>query len=303
MSSTHTGTHAVDLISALTPRIASRVLQLLPPADVFAAAQVSRSWTQLIETDTAIWVSLLKSTGTWFGEGSEEHFLRKAEAYRQRSPSSRVGSPPLPLPHPYKLLLRYRRAVLTRWTRRAPKQVKRLMFPAHGNAVVTCLLLSKGRIISASDDHSIQIHDPVTGAQTIKLEGHSGGVWAMAVSPSRARSTQAQDVLVSGSTDRTARVWDLNTGRNTHVFGGHTSTVRCIAIVRPTLVEKDDGSGGYELFPKRTLIVSGSRDHTLRVWRLPGQGDGEYHSSKAAVDGDTVAVRSWVLHVESRLGC
>lgn len=33
------------------------------------------------------------------------------------------------------------------------------------------------------------------------------------------------DVLVSGSTDRTVRVWSLEQGKQTHIFWGHTSTV------------------------------------------------------------------------------
>jgi F-box and WD-40 domain protein CDC4 len=31
-----------------------------------------------------------------------------------------------------------------------------------------------------------------------------------------------------------------------------------------------------EKWPKRPLIVTGSRDHSLRVWALPRQGDEEY---------------------------
>ncbi|KAJ6622859.1 WD40-repeat-containing domain protein [Mycena sp. CBHHK59/15] len=138
-------------------------------------------------------------------------------------------------------------------------------FPAHGSSVVTCLVLSKGRVISASDDHSIHVYDPLAGELRLALQGHEGGVWALAATG---------DTLVSGSTDRTVRVWDLVSGRCTHVFGGHTSTVRCLAIVQPEWVEMEDGR--REKWPKRALIVTGSRDHTLRVWTLPRSGDAGY---------------------------
>ncbi|KAF7979603.1 hypothetical protein HWV62_41920 [Athelia sp. TMB] len=86
---------------------------------------------------------------------------------------------------------------------------------------------------------------------------------------------------ICGSTDRTVRIWDLTTGRCTHVFGGHTSTVRCLAIVKPEWMDIE-GPGGVitrEKWPKRPLIVTGSRDHSLRVWALPRAGDAEYRCS------------------------
>lgn len=149
------------------------------------------------------------------------------------------------------------------------REPKHISFPAHGSSVVTCLIFSHGRIISASDDHSIHIYAPATGELISKLEGHDGGVWAIAASG---------DILVSGSTDRTVRIWDRATGRCTHVFGGHTSTVRCLSIVKPEWVAVEQPGGGLvkEKWPKRPLIVTGSRDHSLRVWTLPHPGEPDF---------------------------
>jgi len=74
----------------------------------------------------------------------------------------------------------------------------------------------------------------------------------------------------------------LVSGRCTHVFGGHTTTVRCLAIVQPVWVEMEDGR--REKWPKRALIVTGSRDHTLRVWTLPRSGETEYSNPENADD-------------------
>ena len=111
----------------------------------------------------------------------------------------------------------------------------------------------------------------------MSLDGHEGGIWALSAT---------KNVLVSGSTDRTVRIWDLNTGRCTHVFGGHTSTVRCLAIVKPEWIETtgDDGVIRREKWPKRPMIVTGSRDHTLRVWLLPRPDEGEYRNGEDEVD-------------------
>ncbi|KAH6895036.1 WD40-repeat-containing domain protein [Coprinopsis sp. MPI-PUGE-AT-0042] len=101
------------------------------------------------------------------------------------------------------------------------------------------------------------------------------------------------------STDRTVRIWDLNTGESTHVFGGHTSTVRCLAIVKPELVDVEgpDGIVRKEKWPKRPLIVTGSRDHSLRVWTLPKPDDPEYRSFNIEDrDGDPADVANNPYH-------
>ncbi|KAJ4948430.1 hypothetical protein JOQ06_019964 [Pogonophryne albipinna] len=54
-------------------------------------------------------------------------------------------------------------------------------------------------------------------------------------------------MVISGSTDRTLRVWDAESGECVHTLYGHTSTVRCMHL-------------------HGDRVVSGSRDTTLRVW-------------------------------------
>ncbi|KAI8910781.1 WD40-repeat-containing domain protein [Gorgonomyces haynaldii] len=127
-------------------------------------------------------------------------------------------------------------------------------FPGHGPNVVTCLQFDTEKIVSGSDDHTIHIYGTSSGELEKRLVGHDGGVWAL----------QYHDVtLVSGSTDRTVRVWDMDTGLCTHIFDGHTSTVRCLLIIPPTPLA--DGTPSSDA----PLIITGSRDTTLRVWTLP----------------------------------
>ncbi|TFK30255.1 cell division control protein 4 [Coprinopsis marcescibilis] len=154
------------------------------------------------------------------------------------------------------------------WTRNP--NPKHLTVPAHGCCVVTVLIIFKGRVITASDDNTIQVRSLETGELIHDLKGHSGGVWSLKATNNR--------TLISGSTDRTIRVWDLETGECTHIFGGHQSTVRAMAVVEPEIVDVEDENGAVrkEKWPKRTLLVSGSRDHTLRVWTVPKAGDPTY---------------------------
>lgn len=154
-------------------------------------------------------------------------------------------------PNPYKELYRHQYTLQQNWRK---GRFKRTRFEGPPpDTVVTCLQFDDDKIITGADDHSINIYDTRTGRRMHTLSGHDGGVWAL---------QYYNNTLVSGSTDRTVRVWDIRKGLCTHVFQGHSSTVRCLQIVQPTLV-----NGRME--PSVPLIVTGSRDSTLRVWRLP----------------------------------
>jgi hypothetical protein len=55
-------------------------------------------------------------------------------------------------------------------------------------------------------------------------------------------------------------------------------TVLSVFIVKPEWVdvEEEHGNVRKEKWPKRPLIVTGSRDHSLRVWNLPRPNEPEY---------------------------
>jgi hypothetical protein len=74
------------------------------------------------------------------------------------------------------------------------------------------------------------------------LEGHTGWVNAVAVSPDGR-------FLVSGSSDHTVNVWELESGRLLRSLEGHTGGVNAVAVS-----------------PDGRFIVSGSEDRTIRAW-------------------------------------
>jgi WD40 repeat protein len=76
------------------------------------------------------------------------------------------------------------------------------------------------------------------------LEGHTGGVNAVAVSPDGR-------FIVSGSDDRTVKVWELESGRLLRSLEGHADRVWAVAVS-----------------PDGRFIVSGSDDRTVKVWEL-----------------------------------
>ncbi len=90
------------------------------------------------------------------------------------------------------------------------------------------------------------------------LQGHTNSVMSVC----RLNET----TIVSGSLDRTLRVWDL-TNDTSRVLRGHTASVRSVVKLN------------------ETTIVSGSRDRTLRVWDLT-------NNTSRVLNGHTESVRS-----------
>ncbi|WVF68204.1 hypothetical protein IAT40_002969 [Kwoniella sp. CBS 6097] len=271
-----------DFIALLPHEVAVQILRRVDRAGLAAASRVCKRWNRMIDTEKVVWHQRLVDDDLWYGHGVEEEeeakILERYETmdwkaelesrgqFRMDTPSddermlsatvpSRSNSEtirPTPLKHVYRRRIQDRRS----WLSRRPEHTS---FPGHGTNVVTCLQFDEDKIISASDDHSINIYNTADGVLRQRLDGHEGGVWTL---------QYRDDTLVSGSTDRTIRIWDLEDLKEKHVFYGHTSTVRCLQIVEPVW---DEETGTYQ--PPYPVIVTGSRDATLRVWRLPGKDD------------------------------
>lgn len=196
-----------------------------------------------------------------------------ANAAAAAVPYPEIGLPSLRGLYLYKALYRRQHAIRLGWMKPEVKP-RHIAFRAHDRHVVTCLQFDTDKILTGSDDTNINVYDTKTGALKATLEGHEGGVWAL---------EYHGNTLVSGSTDRSVRVWDIEKARCTQVFSGHTSTVRCLQIVMPTEIGKDL-NGRPITMPKSPLIITGSRDSNLRVWKLPKPGDPAYHPPVPAVD-------------------
>lgn len=176
-------------------------------------------------------------------------------------PAPDIGLPNLRKLHLYKSLYR-RHYMLQRSWMSGKVTPRHVAFPAHPRHVITCLQFDDDKIITGSDDTYIHVYDTKTGALRKRLEGHEGGVWAL---------QYEGNILVSGSTDRSLRVWDIERGICTQIFHGHTSTVRCLQILMP-LETGETHRGKQIMVPEKPLIITGSRDAQLKVWRLPEQG-------------------------------
>ncbi|KAG5297138.1 cell division control protein [Histoplasma ohiense] len=202
-------------------------------------------------------------------------------------PYPEVGLPSLRSLHLYKSLYQRHHLIHKTWMRDDVKPMH-IAFRAHDRHVVTCLQFDTDKILTGSDDTNINVYDTKTGALRATLEGHEGGVWAL---------EYHGNTLVSGSTDRSVRVWDIAAAECTQVFQGHTSTVRCLQILLPVAIGKlPDGTPN--MMPKQPLIITGSRDSNLRIWRLPQKGDPRYFDNGSDAD-NPYFVRSLTGHQHS----
>lgn len=144
-----------------------------------------------------------------------------------------------------------------------------------------------GTTVAIVDGHDIVLLDAVTLEETRRLRGHTDVVRSVQFSPDSTR-------LASGSDDRTAMVWDLDTGRRFELLEGHQRGVRRAAF-------SPDGATLYTSDAEETLVWDLRGDRRFMV-RAEAFGPGGLGSLVlAAPDGEAVAHLSatWPLQAPS----
>jgi F-box and WD-40 domain protein CDC4 len=255
-----------DFVSDLPYEITVQMLKYLDTRSLARASMVSKKWARTVNHDRGLWVKRLVAEDLYLGHGVEEEEERTIQRRMALIQKHNLPTSGLEWPNPMKHVFRRRFTSANNWLKSKPEIVA---FPAIGSpaSIMTGTHITQGKIVAARDRKVLHVYDAQTGQLLRRLRGHTAGIWASDVHENR---------LVTGSTDRSLRVWDLNTG-NAHIFRGHTSTVRCAKIVLPVWYEEE------QCFqPPCPLVVSGSRDGTLRVWRIPEAGEAYYNDYVSA---------------------
>ena len=169
----------------------------------------------------------------------------------------------------------------------------------HTKWVNEILILSDKRIASCSDDETVRIWKfrSMLGIVSKKvLKGHTSSVESIAKIFIESINTknltfESNMHLLSGSSDKTIKLWDIDSGKCLRTFEGHEGPVMCIDSLTNERVLSSSGdktikiwnvnngiclltlSGHTDLvYCIRALsddrIISGSRDKTIRVWCL-----------------------------------
>ncbi len=191
------------------------------------------------------------------------------------------------------------------------------------------------RVVTASEDKTVRIWDADTGRLLKTLNAHSGFVATAIFSPDGR-------FIVSGSNDKTIRVWDARQGTVLPGVGEHSGSVRSLAfspdgrqlvsgsedntikvwawresaiqLQEPiiqlviTLKGHDHWVSEVTFSPDGRQVISGSFDHTLKIWDASlsqdpiviNAHDHEVRSAKISPDGRQIVSGSGDYSVKIR---
>ena len=109
-------------------------------------------------------------------------------------------------------------------------------------------------VVIKLDDEEVEEGQPpkeikkyIVGKPLKSFHGHNHFVSSLALNSDSTK-------LVSGSWDKTIRLWDIPTAKSNAIFKGHTKDILCIAFSHD-----------------ERLIFSGGMDNTLRYWNTKGE--------------------------------
>ncbi|KAI8640750.1 WD40-repeat-containing domain protein [Parasitella parasitica] len=318
-----------NILSQLPPEIAVEVLGLLDLHSLIQASQVSRGWHALCE-EQSLWRNLFELQGWGYNREEMDDYLSNIpdeEDYHAQSSSgsSRSSSNIAPLP-----IVRTSSPLIgnSKWSRlypsknrpavdtRSVRKVKRFTLesirsgngadivnphydPASDTRFINWQVLYQNRLNIErrwkNGSCKVRMFPPVNCPVA---DLHTEGVYCIQFD---------KEKMVTGSRDRTIKVWDIQTGRCKMTLRGHTGSVLCLQYdaqyvfsgssdtnlivtdmetgeVKRTLTGHRDSVLSLRLV-KTNQVISCSKDRTLRLWdRNTGELIRLFSGHRAAVN-------------------
>lgn len=160
------------------------------------------------------------------------------------------------------------------------------------NAIDTNFSATAPLFASASQDRTVKIWDLESGESVGVLRGHKRGVWSIAFSHPSTPAISGEDgsssgnrgMAVTGSGDKTVRIWSLNDYTCLRTFEGHTNSVlKTIWLPVSKDADKKRGSRGVQ-------VASAAGDGLVKVW--------DAQTGECATTLDNHIDRVWALAVK-----
>jgi WD40 repeat protein len=118
------------------------------------------------------------------------------------------------------------------------------VFEGYQEPITALAITPDGKYALFGSGHFIREVELATEKIVRTFRGHGDDVTTIAINPK-------QQIMVSGSRDKTVRVWTLTSGRCLNTFSGHTEGVTAVALT-----------------PDGEFAISASLDKSLRIWNL-----------------------------------
>ena len=122
-----------------------------------------------------------------------------------------------------------------------------LLSGSRDKSIIQWKLNFEGEIVILRDDEDKEVKKTLMGKPYKSLHGHNHFVSSLALNSDNTK-------LVSGSWDKTIRLWDIPTSKSDLIFKGHTKDVLSVAFSHD-----------------ERLIFSGSMDNSLKYWNTKGE--------------------------------
>lgn len=163
------------------------------------------------------------------------------------------------------------------------------------NAIDTSHSATNPLFASASQDRTVKIWDVEAGETIGVLRGHKRGVWSVAFAPAHTPAlttsseaggaSSAKGMVVTGSGDKTVRIWSLSDYSCLRTFEGHVNSVlKVVWLPPPTAKERGQGQ------QRSIQVASAAGDGLVKVW--------DAQTGECATTLDNHIDRVWALAVK-----